>query len=67
MIMSWHSWGYPDFAKDQMQHEQTDPRRNRINPRVIKRKMSKWKKKRPHHRHLPPLTKTFRDTVVMIR
>ena len=43
------------------------PRRNRINPRVIKRKMSKWKKKRPEHRHLPPLKKTFPETVVMIR
>jgi hypothetical protein len=49
----------------EMQGERTDPRRNRINPRVIKRKMSKWKKKRLEHRHLPPLTKTFADTVVM--
>jgi hypothetical protein len=49
----------------EMQGERTDPRRNRINPRVIKRKMSKWKKKRLEHRHLPPLTKTFSDTVVM--
>src|SRR5271166_5209038 len=38
----------------EMQGERTDPRRNRINPRVIKRKMSKWKKKRPEHRHRPP-------------
>src|SRR5438552_15342813 len=51
----------------EMQLEQTDPRRNRINPRVIKRKMSKWKKKRPEHRHLPPLKKTFPETVVMLR
>jgi Insertion element 4 transposase N-terminal/Transposase DDE domain len=51
----------------EMQAERTEPRRNRINPRVIKRKMSKWKKKRPEHRHLPPLKKTFRETVVMIR
>jgi hypothetical protein len=51
----------------EMQREQTDPRRNRINPRVIKRKMSKWKKKRPEHRHRPPLKKTFTETVVMIR
>lgn len=51
----------------EMQAERTDPRRNRINPRVIKRKMSKWKKKRPHHRHLPPLQKTFPETVVMLR
>ena len=51
----------------EMQEERTDPRRNRINPRVIKQKMSKWKKKRPEHRHLPPLKKTFAETVVMIR
>jgi hypothetical protein len=51
----------------EMQGERTDPRRNRINPRVIKRKMSKWKKKRSVHRHLPPLNKTFPETVVMIR
>ena len=31
----------------EMQNERTDERRNRINPRVVKRKMSKWKKKRP--------------------
>lgn len=51
----------------EMQTERTDPRRNRINPRVIKRKMSKWKKKRPEHRHLPPLKKTFPEAVVMRR
>jgi hypothetical protein len=53
----------------EMQHERTDDevRRNRINPRVVKRKMSKFKKKRPEHRRLPPLKKTFAETVVMIR
>ncbi|MGZ3356820.1 MAG: IS4 family transposase [Isosphaeraceae bacterium] len=51
----------------EMQGERTEPRRNRVNPRVIKRKMSKWKKKRPEHRRLPPLEKTFPETVVMIR
>jgi hypothetical protein len=51
----------------EMQSERTDPRRNRINPRVIKRKMSKWKKKRPEHRRRPPLKKTFVETVVMLR
>jgi hypothetical protein len=45
--------------------EQTEPRRNRINPRVIKQKMSKWPKKRPQHRHPPPLTKTFVESVVL--
>jgi hypothetical protein len=44
----------------EMQGERTDEvRRNRINPRVVKRKMSKFKKKRLEHRHLPPLEKTF--------
>jgi hypothetical protein len=51
----------------EIQNERTEPRRNRINPRVIKRKISKWKKKRPEHRKLPPLKKTFLETVVMIR
>ncbi len=41
-------------------------RRNRINPRVIRRKMSKWRKKRPEHRRYPQPTKTFRQSVVML-
>ncbi len=51
----------------ELQQEKIEPRRNRINPRVIKQKVSKWKKKRPEHRRPPPLTKTFEQTVVMIR
>jgi hypothetical protein len=50
----------------EMQAERTDPRRNRINPRVIKKPQSNWKKKRPEHRRLPPLKKTFEQAVVMI-
>lgn len=42
------------------------PRRNRINPRVIKKKMSNWKKKKPKHRHYPQPQKEFRDAVVML-
>jgi hypothetical protein len=41
-------------------------RRNRINPRVIKRKMSNWRKKRPEHRHYPQPTKNFRQCIVML-
>jgi hypothetical protein len=51
----------------EMQDERTDPRRNRINPRVIKKQISNWEKKKPEHRKLPPLKKTFREAVVMIR
>jgi hypothetical protein len=50
----------------EMGQEIIEPRRNRINPRVIKRKMSKWPKKRPQHRHPPRLKKRFEETVVMI-
>lgn len=51
----------------EMNDERCDPKRNRINPRVIKRKMSNWPKKRPQHRRPPPPKKTFRQSVVMIR
>jgi hypothetical protein len=50
----------------ELQQERTDPRRNRINPRVINRKRKKWEKKGPHHRPVPPLKKRFIETVVMI-
>lgn len=49
----------------EMREEVIGPRRNRINPRVIKRKMSRWNKARPEHRHQTPLTKTFAQTIVM--
>jgi hypothetical protein len=45
--------------------EQIPPRRNRINPRVIKRKMSKWAKKTSAHKRHPPLSKRFEQCIVM--
>ena len=42
-------------------------RRDRINPRVIKRKMSNWLKKRPKHAHWPQPTQQFRRSIVMLR
>jgi hypothetical protein len=42
------------------------PRRDRVNPRVIKRKMSKWAKKRPIHYNYPQPTKKFRQTIHML-
>lgn len=42
------------------------PRRDRWYARVIKRKMSNWKKKRPEHRNPPQPTKPFREAVVLI-
>jgi hypothetical protein len=55
-----------DALLEEMGCERIEPRRNRINPRVIKRKMKNWLKKRPEHRHQPPLTKTFMESVVML-
>ena len=46
--------------------EKTEPRRNRVNPRVIKRARCKWPTKKPEHYRLPPLPKLFADTVLII-
>jgi hypothetical protein len=43
-----------------------EPRRNRINPRVIKRPQSKWPKKSQKHRKLPPLKHTFSETIRLL-
>jgi hypothetical protein len=45
--------------------ERLPPRRNRINPRVIKKKMSSWPKKRPHHRNPPQPTMPFRESILI--
>lgn len=42
------------------------PRRDRINFRVIKRKMSKWPKKRPKHKNPPKPAKPFKECIVII-
>ncbi len=41
-------------------------RANRTNPRVVKRKMSNFGVKSPHHRHWPEPTKSFREAVVLL-
>lgn len=41
-------------------------RRPRSNPRVVKRKMSKFQLKRPQHPHMPSLTRNFREVVRLI-
>jgi hypothetical protein len=46
--------------------EMLPERRDRINPRVIKRKMSNWRKKRPEHQQYPQPTKKFRQSIVML-
>jgi len=49
----------------ELAQERLEPRRNRVNPRVVKRKMSKFAKKRPEHRGQPSLKKTFAEIVLI--
>lgn len=42
------------------------PRANRINPRVVKQKMSKFRVKGPQHRAWPQPTKPFRDAIFLL-
>jgi len=50
----------------EVSQERLEPRRNRVNPRVIKRKMSRWPKKRAKHRKSPQPTKKFAASIVML-
>jgi len=60
--------GWYQGLLEEVRRERTDDavRRNRINPRVVKVKMSKFKKKRSEHRPVPPLKKSFAESVVML-
>lgn len=51
----------------EMSQEVIEPRQNRVNPRVVKVKMSKFPKKRPEHRGITPLQHPFAETIVIIR
>jgi Insertion element 4 transposase N-terminal/Transposase DDE domain len=50
----------------EVRRQKLRPRRDRWYPRVIKRKMSNWMKKRPEHRHPPQPTKPFREAIVLV-
>src|SRR5512135_1584710 len=50
----------------EVRRQRLRPRRNRWYPRMIKRKMSNWMKKRPEHRNPPQPTKPFREAVVLL-
>jgi hypothetical protein len=57
------AWGRA-FIRE-LARERLEPRRQRCNPRVVKRKMSKFKKKRLEHRGIKPLERPFADTIVV--
>jgi hypothetical protein len=45
--------------------ERVEERRDRFNPRVVKRARCKWPTKKPQHYALPPMRKTFIESVVI--
>ena len=51
---------------DEVKAAKLPPRANRINPRVVKRKMSNFDVKRPCHNHWPQPTKFFEDAIVLL-
>lgn len=55
-----------DDVLAEIAEEVLPPRRARLNPRVIKRKMSHWRKKRPDQRRYPQPTKKFRKCIVLL-
>ncbi len=46
--------------------EKLEKRRDRVNPRVIRRKMSKWTKKQAKDKNKPQPTKEFRQSIVIL-
>jgi hypothetical protein len=59
----WQRW-YSALVAE-VAEEVLEKRRDRVNPRVIKRMKSTWKKKRPEHRHYPQPTKKFRRCIII--
>ncbi len=51
---------------EELEEAVLEPRRDRINPRVIKRKMSKWPKKRPHHRKPQQPSMPFAAAILIV-
>ena len=58
--------GWYNLLVEEISLEVLEPRRNRINPRVIKRPQSKWPKKQEEHRNLPPLKLNFKETICVL-
>jgi hypothetical protein len=50
----------------ELARERIDPRRDRINPRVVKRQVSKFAKKRRAHRQQGSLRKSFAEAVLIL-
>ena len=56
---------YHDLLRE-VRRQQLRPRRERWYPRVVKRKMCHWPKKRAEHLHPPQPTKPFPEAVLVL-
>lgn len=61
----YHAERYQRLLED-IRRFKLPPRENRCNPRVVKRKMSNFPKKRPHHYKQGTLKKPFQETIVIL-
>ena len=57
---------YQRLLDDLVAEGKLPKRRHRSNPRVVKRKMSKWRLKRPEHNGWPQPTRPFCEAVAFI-
>jgi hypothetical protein len=60
-LKKWYELLLEEVAKEKLPE-----RRDRVNPRVIKRKMSRWPKKRSGHYDYPQPEKRFRQSIVLL-
>lgn len=60
---SLQTW-YRDLVSE-VSRETIEPRRNRINPRVLRQSRSKWKSKKKHHYRIRQPTQTFEQSIVI--
>ena len=57
---------YQRLVEDMVADGKLPKRRHRTNPRVVKRKMAKWRRKRPEHNGWPRPTRPFCEAVAFI-
>jgi hypothetical protein len=60
-LKKWYESLLEEIAKEKLPE-----RRDRVNPRVIKRKMSRWPKKRSGHYDYPQPEKKFRQSILVL-
>ncbi len=57
--------GWYEQLTEEVSRQILRPRRNRWYPRVVRRKLKKWDKKRPQHKQAPQPSKPFAESIVI--